>query len=361
MKARGIINPLVEAIEYFRYKANGETVSKHISRVLVQREINRKDFEDILKPALELEAYLDSNVALPQNLHLYFANFEHSDYDSGFKSCAANIAMLPASTEAFTDINTICENLIKQSKSEIRDNIMNELIARDITSDANADDGDYFLKFIDDLPLSDKAKWRIINVYNNYEDYVLGIGSALRQAIKLIQERSDIYEPYLHNFEQEYSDISDIIDGIRNNVSVDFLIGDDEIVYPKILANNEFTRIFRRPENGGPVLYIGLGVRPMFKVPYKERISINFEEMLKVLSDKNRLTILRMLKNKDAYGQELADMQKLSPNTISHHMSKLQSCNLTKSTLDGSKVYYSSNQRAIRELIEQLKELLLRQ
>ena len=55
MKARGIINPLVEAIEYFRYKANGETVSKHISRVLIQREINRKDFEDILKPALELE------------------------------------------------------------------------------------------------------------------------------------------------------------------------------------------------------------------------------------------------------------------------------------------------------------------
>lgn len=44
MKARGIINPLVEAIEYFRYKANGETVSKHISRVLIQREINRKGF-----------------------------------------------------------------------------------------------------------------------------------------------------------------------------------------------------------------------------------------------------------------------------------------------------------------------------
>ena len=360
MKARGIINPLVEAIEYFRYKANGETVSKHISRVLVQRQINRKNFEDILKPALELEAYLDSNVAIPQNLQLYFANFENND-GGGFKSCAANIAMLSASTEVFTDINTICKNLIKQSKPEIRDNIMSELIARDITSDANADDGDYFLKFIDDLPLSDKAKWRIINVYNNYEDYVHGIGAALRQAILLIQERSDIYEPYLHNFEQEYSDISDIIDGIRNNMSVDFLIGDDEIVYPKILANNEFTRIFRRPENGGPVLYIGLGVRPMFKVPYKERISINCEEMLKVLGDKNRLAILRMLKSKDAYGQEIADMQKLSPNTISHHMNKLQSCNLTKSTLDGSKVYYSSNQSAIKELIEQLSELLLRQ
>lgn len=360
MKARGIINPLVEAIEYFRYKANGETVSKHISRVLIQREINRKDFEDILKPALELEAYLDSNVALPQNLQLYFADFEHSD-GGGFKSCAANIAMLSASTEVFTDINIICNNLIKQSRSGIRDNIMSELISHNITSDANADDGDYFLQFIDDLPLSDKAKWHIVNVYNHYEEYVLGIGAALRQAIQLIQERSDIYEPYLHNFEQEYSDINDIIDSIRNNMSVDFLIGDDEIVYPKILANNEFTRIFRRPENGGPVLYIGLGVRPMFKVPYKERISINCEETLKVLGDKNRLAILRMLKYKDAYGQEIADMQKLSPNTISHHMSKLQSCNLTKSTLDGSKVYYSSNQRAIKELIEQLSELLLRQ
>lgn len=51
---------------------------------------------------------------------------------------------------------------------------------------------------------------------------------------------------------------------------------------------------------------------------------MDYDEAFRILADKNRMKIMQLLCGEQAYGLELAEKLKLSPNTISHHMSKLQ-------------------------------------
>lgn len=362
MKALGIINPLLEAIEYFRYKANGVSTEKVINRLLAQREIERGELERILRPALELEACLDRYIVTPPNCEKYFSDFERAGGAGVIKSCCAMLTMLFSDCPDYTDMETLRKGLLSRSREEIRTNFIKELgshIVVDDTEDSASQGVDYFLRFVEDMPLSEHSKWQIICAYNRFEEYVNEISAVLEPAVELIIEKKHLYEPYLEGFDREYSDVSDILDNIKNLIGTYFIIEDHGLVYPKILANSEFTWIYRKPEEGGPVVYIGIGVRPMFEVPYKVQATVNCEEVLKVLGDRNRLAIMRMLKSRSAYGQEIADMQGLSPNTISHHMNKLQACNLTQSTVEGSKVYYASNQKTVIALIEQLKDMLV--
>lgn len=96
----------------------------------------------------------------------------------------------------------------------------------------------------------------------------------------------------------------------------------------------------------------------MMHVPYRERLSIDCDEILRTLADKNRMKIMQQLSAGKSYGQELADMLGLSPNTVSHHMNKLQKSGLTTSTLEGCKVYYKTNEEVVDEFIRRLAEKL---
>ena len=82
-------------------------------------------------------------------------------------------------------------------------------------------------------------------------------------------------------------------------------------------------------------------------------------EAIRLLADQTRFDILCHLRDRDAYGQELAAKFGLSRNTIHHHMTKLLSAHLVKCTVDGNRVYYRADENAIRRLIERQQELLL--
>ena len=67
---------------------------------------------------------------------------------------------------------------------------------------------------------------------------------------------------------------------------------------------------------------------------------------------------MQLLCGEQAYGLERAEKLKLSPNTISHHMSKLQKCGLVISSFEGNRVYYRANKAAVDEFIRMLSKKL---
>jgi DNA-binding transcriptional ArsR family regulator len=85
---------------------------------------------------------------------------------------------------------------------------------------------------------------------------------------------------------------------------------------------------------------------------------MDYDEAFRILADKNRMKIMQLLCGEQAYGLELAEKLKLSPNTISHHMSKLQKCGLVISSFEGNRVYYRANKAAVDEFIRMLSKKL---
>jgi len=73
-------------------------------------------------------------------------------------------------------------------------------------------------------------------------------------------------------------------------------------------------------------------------------------EILKALSDKNRLLILDMLSCGDLCACDIMDGLNLTQPTISHHMKILQQCELVNGKKEGKWVFYSINNEKIGEL-----------
>jgi Predicted transcriptional regulators len=81
--------------------------------------------------------------------------------------------------------------------------------------------------------------------------------------------------------------------------------------------------------------------------------------MLKALGDKRRMEIIRLLKQKPHYGNELAEKLKITPATISHHMDILIQNRLIVIEHDSTRLIYSINTNSVSKLLAQLKETLL--
>lgn len=54
MNAYAVVNPLLEAIYYFKMKANGETQAQVLDRVLKKRITTAGEVTDFFEPAFEL-------------------------------------------------------------------------------------------------------------------------------------------------------------------------------------------------------------------------------------------------------------------------------------------------------------------
>lgn len=107
-------------------------------------------------------------------------------------------------------------------------------------------------------------------------------------------------------------------------------------------------------------LVIGLLRQPINELIHRYSDSSEFmAERLKSLSDQRRLEILKALKVKPRYGQELAELLGLTPATISHHMNCLVSDGFVTVDRQGVRGNYSLNEKNLDGFLQSLRSTLL--
>lgn len=87
-----------------------------------------------------------------------------------------------------------------------------------------------------------------------------------------------------------------------------------------------------------------------------ERLS----ELLKVLSDKSRLEILRQLKRRPTYGKILSTRLNLTTATISRHLDQLKAINLIKEDKSSNVKYYYVNSDELEKLFDEIRKFISR-
>ena len=88
-------------------------------------------------------------------------------------------------------------------------------------------------------------------------------------------------------------------------------------------------------------------------------ITVLYLSVLKQISHESRFEILSYTRNREAYGNELAEHLGLTNATVSHHTSLLQGTNLLKINPMGTQVLFSSNMETIKNCLDFLKKELL--
>ncbi len=84
----------------------------------------------------------------------------------------------------------------------------------------------------------------------------------------------------------------------------------------------------------------------------------DLEDFTGALASKERLIILKSLKEKDRCVCELETILDKSQSTISHHLRKLERANLIKSWKKSSYTYYGLKKQQLKSYLEKLNEEL---
>lgn len=105
---------------------------------------------------------------------------------------------------------------------------------------------------------------------------------------------------------------------------------------------------------------IGILLKDKAALEFSSGVRGSMEEMTavwKALGDKSKFEILLYIKQKSAYGSEIAKHFSLTTATVSHHMNKLQQLGLVRAELKEGRLYYKTRNDRLREFFEDAKEL----
>jgi len=81
-------------------------------------------------------------------------------------------------------------------------------------------------------------------------------------------------------------------------------------------------------------------------------------EFLKIISEENRLKILRFLEKGEKCVCEIWQYLKLPQNLVSHHLKVLKDFNLISSRKEGVKIFYRINKKVVKKYLKLLNKYL---
>lgn len=206
------------------------------------------------------------------------------------------------------------------------------------------------LNQIEKMEIEDGAKWYLLSLVKDPRSY-------LEKFIELVEDYLPLYEEIKEGYWGDYLDFVDWLDQIINYQGIDFL--DRYLAFINLKEFDEihlnysiFDLVTSKERGDGKIkIYLGLIFRKYIE---SERNKNNLDKYLniyKLLSDRTRFDIIRILMDKESYGQEIAEKLGITTATVSYHMEYLFAASLIFMTRKSRRIYYSINKEEIRKAI----------
>ncbi len=221
-----------------------------------------------------------------------------------------------------------------------------------------------FLRRLAAMELPDATKWRLTDLALRLPEYRKQTQMYLQETAALFAQYAPALAPVLEQFGRPL--LARLRqDGIGPALQELGLyhtdIGCCRLTF-SVMAFNSASIRYLNDRGGAPdamQLHYGLLLHWIRQV--KQR-AINQDTLLlarlRAMADKNRLQILLALRQHTLCGQELANLLKLSPATISHHISELLQVDLVRMEKQGNTINYQLEPQGLDNLLEQLRSRL---
>lgn len=210
------------------------------------------------------------------------------------------------------------------------------------------------LLFLDSSNFNETTKWWFMLVLDNPKKYY-------SQFISLINKNINAFYKAVESIKKDLPKL------INNYVK--YINNDKHGLFKSLISNldDSFTIIpsmsmsivalIPSPNN---LSYVGL----LFEDLYDSQMNSmglrgDLVYKLKSLSDKSKMDILLLLKSGAKYSLEIAEALKLTPATVSYHMSHLLECGMVSLTKEYGKAYYQLSKENIKLFINDLENTLL--
>lgn len=218
---------------------------------------------------------------------------------------------------------------------------------------------------------SDAKKVKLQEVLWNREEHREKLFDLIDKGIEFLHRFDEQIKKETQDFYSYWSKKNESIsfpEYVRENLQLNI----DENIYgyeiwANIIGANRFA-FTRKVEEDGTYnskdeAHVGIvfctGISPLSAEKSEKEMETYVNEILKALSDKSKFEILSYIKDKSAYGSELAKHMGLTTATISHHMSALFTCGLVELSKENNRVFYRENKKAVENVLEYCRKVLL--
>ncbi len=221
-----------------------------------------------------------------------------------------------------------------------------------------------FINFISVLPVSSELKWELTSFYNNFDQVKGQLAVMMGKVGKLFYDGYELVRHYTEWFLANYkmSSAHDPEKYLRDNYKIlDGKEPDILYVVPSAAAADrvEYKMSFTEQQLTD-FLYIGVlhsAVKEASDSPFDDT---KLCKTLKVMGDKSKFEILRLVSEQAKYGQQLAAALEISTATISHHMAQLEETDLIRVERDSNRIYYTLNRETVEYVVKNLNKLFLK-
>lgn len=266
-------------------------------------------------------------------------------YDAGYSSVAEARQALAAQTQA------------QRARSFLKELMGNEY-------EAEADGAEQLFRELVDCDLTDGQKQIIGQLFFRHEEYA-------EQLLSLIETAIEAMQPWKALIEAEVADCAQRWEAFLAQYDLQTWLNDR---FQVALEDNPHGYVIVPAVTGCNCMGIHTGGgRAAREMPYTLRMGVLMDasgedgavdpsalcEVLKLLSDRSKMDILRILKEQRAYGGELARRMDLTTATISYHMQALINYNMVGVEKVNNRIYYTLNRRRIEELLDEARAVLL--
>jgi DNA-binding transcriptional ArsR family regulator len=262
-------------------------------------------------------------------------------------------------TRIFDDVEMLCKKIMNYEADQFTYILTGEQVKIEVIKKIR-ENNEEFQKFIDELPWLYRGNKDIYEwIFNNTEDFKLNLVNLISEINNPAFEKkfnylSKKYENALHAIEVKLNKNThlQLAGYIMNRTVAEDSKINEYIFIPSYFINPHYVMAFNKYAR-------------MFLYDIRRETSADIKDSreklsseLKILSDKTRLEILRLLILQPCSGIILSNRLNLTTATISHHIDLLRSVDLISEIRDKNTKYYSANVEKIDALLENLKNYL---
>lgn len=377
------IDYLSEGIALLTCLGKDQPLKKYIDNYLYEANLDKKAFYEERKEALEflfqVEKEAQKEFKKDQDLIDYYFG---SSYEDEKTDCIGRIILL---WEEFNHPDSLTLEEYKQHLVELSDKeyyidfgtkiqFFNDNF-RNYDTEDEPTDKEAVLTSIVNSEFTEKQKLSFTDALVNHAEHLQKLFALIEKAVSLLQKHENeilsLYTIFTNYWEGKF-------DG---QDPVEYFCGDNEDMR-RVICGNPFGHIITielfhpfmkgfntsTDENGfltPIVMPMGILYCDAFPLDYRIDgksnldITVLYLSVLKQISHESRFEILSYTRDREAYGNELAEHLGLTNATVSHHTSLLQGTNLLKINPMGTQVLYSSNRETIKNCLDFLKKELL--
>lgn len=211
------------------------------------------------------------------------------------------------------------------------------------------------LDFLRRLPLPSSIKWEAFEFFSD-------VGTSMKGLIALVEKYLPVYKKVIKKniklIEAFENDVANRIKSEGEAYYTKLLNGSISLDANQVIAGTLFfsSRSLICTTVGEKLyIFVGLDFEETIKLISGDGETAFFISVYKNLSDKTRLQILNLLKDKEYYGLEIAEKVGITLATVSYHMSYLLASNLVSVEKVGQKGYYTLKKNTLKKAIDFLQ------